>query len=122
MFAAPQASAPRPKPEWRALSWRTWNWGESGHAGCMVGTAVLDPEPNSMSCAAAEIQRSAETGSARNFQPMEALYRPRNSGAALLLHSLESQSGHIFSSVPIKSPRGLPSPFAASHYRLLANG
>ncbi len=49
----------------------------------VAAKTACHPEPNSMSCAAAEIQRSAETGSARNFQPMEAPYRPRNSGAAV---------------------------------------
>jgi hypothetical protein len=38
-----------PKPEWEACSGRIRNWGDSGHAGCMVGTAVLDPKPNSRS-------------------------------------------------------------------------
>src|SRR5258706_1242486 len=33
-----------PKPDWLASSGRIRNWGDSGHAGRLVGKAALDPE------------------------------------------------------------------------------
>jgi hypothetical protein len=48
-----------PKPDWLASSGRIRNWGDSGHAGRLVGKAALDPLQTCVLCYSKQLNLAA---------------------------------------------------------------